>query len=78
MFCDFNNEFHPTPEQKHKDTERFNRIIKQAYAKKECATKRALEAQRKLYEEAYPFHDVGGYDDMDEIAFGTNDTSDNR
>lgn len=38
MFCDFNNEFHPTPEQKHKDTERFNRIIKQAYAKKECAT----------------------------------------
>lgn len=41
-------------------------------------TKRALEAQGKLYEEAYPFHDVGGYEDMDEIAFGTNDTSDNR
>lgn len=46
--------------------------------KKGCATKRALEAQRQLYEEAYPFHDVGGYEDMDEIAFGTNDTSDNR
>lgn len=38
MFCDFNRVFHPTPEQKRKDTEHFNSIIKQAYAKKECAT----------------------------------------
>lgn len=38
MFCDFNNEFHPTPEQKHKDEENFNSIIKQAYAKKQCGT----------------------------------------
>lgn len=61
------------------DEER-NVLVEQSMEKnkKGCATKRALEAQRKLYEEAYPFLDVGGYEDMDEIAFGTNDTSDNR
>ena len=37
-----------------------------------------IKGNREIYEEAYPFHDVGGYEDMDEIAFGTNDTSDNR
>ena len=38
MFCDFNNEFHPTPEQKHKDMEHFNSIIKRAYKEKACGT----------------------------------------
>lgn len=38
MFCDFNRVFHPTLEQKHKDEEHFNSIIKQAYAKKQCGT----------------------------------------
>ena len=38
MFCDFNKEFHPTPEQNHKDAERFNNIIKRAYEEKQCGT----------------------------------------
>lgn len=38
MFCDFNKEFHPIPEQNHKDAERFNNIIKRAYEEKQCGT----------------------------------------
>lgn len=45
--------------------------------KKGCATQNALKAQKKLYDDAHPFHGVGGYKDMSVVAYGENNTDDN-